>query len=105
MRVSQYNPEPIDTNDIELPSEILELIEDLAANAHEIWALLRIQEGRPHTSLVPYDELSEAQKNYDRQMVTATLRVLVKFGFSIRRLDAETVEPIDRNAGSTGGWV
>lgn len=43
--MNAYPPAPIDTSDVELPEELLRLIEQLAANAHENWAKHRIAEG------------------------------------------------------------
>lgn len=72
----------------------MQLSERLARRAHETWARLRTQEGwqfgarrddmrREHPSLVPFEELSEAEKNYDRQMVLGTLDELLSLGYEI----------------------
>ena len=73
-----YNPSPINTDKIKLNKEILELSEILAKNTHEVWAKGRIDEGwtygekrddilKTHPGLVPYEELSEEEKEYDRR--------------------------------------
>ena len=73
-----YTPHPADTGDIELSPEILELREQIAKNVHEIWAQARLEEGytygaerddvkKTHPGLVPYEQLSEAEKDYDRR--------------------------------------
>jgi ryanodine receptor 2 len=33
-----YIPNPIDTTDVELSKELLELTEKIAENVHEVWA-------------------------------------------------------------------
>ena len=40
-----YIPNPINTNHIELPKELLELTEQIADNVHENWAAGRVAEG------------------------------------------------------------
>jgi hypothetical protein len=40
-----YSPDPIDTSGVELSPRLSELIERLAANNHDHWALQRITEG------------------------------------------------------------
>ena len=91
-----YTPEPMDTNDIVLPEDILALAEELAANTHDVWAKGRIQQGwtygpvRDDTAkttpcLVPYDNLPESEKDYDRATALETLRMIVKLGYTIEK--------------------
>ena len=95
-----YKPNPIDTGDVVLPDEILELIEDLAENVHEVWASQRIQEGwtygekrdndaRKTPCLVPYDQLPEFEKEYDRSTALATIKFILKQGYQITRKEEE----------------
>lgn len=89
-----YNPKPIDTSDIELPGELLSLIEQIAENVHDVWASSRIAEGwtygvskdieqKKTPLLVPYNELPEAEKNYDRNTALETLKLIIKLGYNI----------------------
>ena len=82
---SDYIPAPIDVSDIQLPSELCELAEIIAKNVHEVWAAGRLAEGwkygperndmlRTHPGLVPYEELSETEKDYDRRTAMETLK-------------------------------
>ncbi len=91
-----YRPEPIDTAGITLPEELLELTERLAEHAHDIWALRRLEEGwtygperddagKKHPCLVPYSELPESEKEYDRNAAMQTLKAIVALGYEIRR--------------------
>ena len=91
-----YTPKPIDTDDVVLPEELLEITEKLAANAHDVWAQGRIAEGwvygeeknserRTTPCLVPYDELPESEKEYDRQTAMSTLKLIVKLGYNITK--------------------
>lgn len=91
-----YKPKPIDTSDVELDGEILELGEMIARNVHEVWSEGRIREGwsygetrndaeRKHPCLVPYEELPESEKEYDRNTAMQTLKLIVKLGYKITK--------------------
>lgn len=91
-----YTPNPINTSDIILPEELLKLTEQIAENVHEVWAASRISEGwtygerkdsiaKTTPCLVPYCELPESEKEYDRNTAMDTLRLLVKLGYSIEK--------------------
>ena len=89
-----YNPKPIDTNSVELPAELRPLIERLAEHNHDVWAKQRIADGwmwgperddqaKHHPDLVPYSDLSESEKQYDRNSVVETLKAIVALGYRI----------------------
>lgn len=91
-----YTPAPLDTRDIELPKELDELIERMARNVHDVWAQGRIAEGwtwgeerddkrKTHPCLVPYEELPDAEREYDRQTAVQTLKLILKLGFKIHK--------------------
>lgn len=91
---NSYLANPIDTSKIKLDESILELAELLAKNTHDVWALGKIKEGwtygpkidsnlKQHPSLIEYEELSEEQKDYDRNTSLETLKVLIALGFEI----------------------
>lgn len=89
----KYTPCPVDTSGIELPEGLGALSEDLAKNVHEVWAAGRIADGwtrgprndelKQHPCLVPYEELSEEEKDYDRRTSIETLKFIVSQGYSI----------------------
>lgn len=94
--MNRYNPEPIDTSDVVLSEEMMQLRELLAENVHDAWANQRMQEGwqygaqrndekKTHPSLVPYEMLSAQEKDYDRLTVTQTLKVILKMGYTISK--------------------
>ena len=89
-----YLPQPQNTDDIELGSDLLELVEALAEDVHEQWAAARMRDGwrygparddrnKLHPCLVPYGELPESEKEYDRISAVSTLKLIRKFGFDI----------------------
>ena len=91
-----YTPEPIDTSKITLPEELLELTEKIAENVHENWAKGRLEEGwsygekrddaqKKTPCLVPYAELSENEKEYDRRTALETLKLIVALGYKISK--------------------
>ena len=86
----------MDTSAVELTDDILELIELLARNTHEVWAQHRLADGwryglhlddgrKCHPSLVPYEELPESEKQYDRNTVIQALKVIVSLGYCFRK--------------------
>ncbi len=89
-----YEPKPIDTLNIKLSGEILQLTELLAKNSHDIWASQRLKEGwkygparnddlKEHPCLVPYEELPESEKGYDRNAAIMTLKAITALGYKI----------------------
>jgi hypothetical protein len=102
---SSYRPQPLRTDHIRLDRSLLELVELLAENAHDIWAQQRLAEGwsfgpercdesKRHPCLVPYSELPESEKEYDRKAVLGTVRAVLALGFAItkRADDAAGIE-------------
>ena len=89
-----YIPNPADTTDIKLPKELLRLTEIVAENVHENWAASRIAEGwkygekrddikKTTPCLVPYSELPEIEKNYDRTTALETIKLIISLGYKI----------------------
>lgn len=96
MNKNNYNPQPIDTHDVVLPETITALAEQIARNVHEVWAVGRMKDGwsygaerndaeKTHPCLVPYEELSEQEKTFDRNTALETLRLITKLGFRITK--------------------
>lgn len=96
MNKNDYIPQPIDTKDVVLPKELNLLAEEIAKNVHEVWAEGRMKDGwtygkerddvqKHHPCLVPYEELSENEKEYDRNTSQETLKLIMKLGFKITK--------------------
>lgn len=92
-----YVPKPIDTSDVVLPEELMSLVEDMSRNVHDVWAETRINDGwrygdrrnderKEHPCLVDYDDLSESEREYDRNTAVGTLKLIYKLGFKITKL-------------------
>ncbi len=91
-----YHPQPIDLSDVELEKDLTELIEPMAKNVHEVWAKSRIGQGwtygekrndelKLHPCLIPYEDLPEVEKDYDRNTAIGTLKLIKYMGFKISR--------------------
>lgn len=91
-----YDPKPVDTSDVVLPEELLGLTERIAENVHDVWAAGRIADGwtwgpekdatkKVTNLLVPYGELPEGEKAYDRNTALETLKLIVKLGYVIEK--------------------
>lgn len=91
-----YNPKPIDTSGVILSDELLDLTEELAENVHDIWAQGRISEGwsygcerdlanKKDPRLIPYDDLPDTEKEYDRKTALETIKFVVNSGYEISK--------------------
>ncbi len=89
-----YEPKPIDTSGVVLDPSLCELTEILAENVHNVWAQSRIEQGwtygeersdvkKTTPCLVPYEELPETEKEYDRRTAAETLKLIITLGYTI----------------------
>jgi len=92
----KYTPQPIDASRVALPAGLMEISEELAKNTHEVWAQRRFAEGwrygvqrnderKEHPCLVPYEDLPENEKEYDRKTAMETIRLILSLGYEIIR--------------------
>lgn len=91
-----YVPKPIKTDDIVLNEDLTQLTEQIAKNVHEVWAASRIAQGwsygptrddfmKTTPCLVPYSELSEDEKDYDRNTAMETIKLILSLGYTIKK--------------------
>ena len=91
-----YTPKPVDTSKIVLPESLSELTEKIAENVHDVWACQRISQGwtygekrddvkKTTPCLVPYNELPEEEKEYDRSTAIETVKLIVSLGYKIEK--------------------
>ncbi len=84
----------MDKSMFELPDELSEALEPIARKVHETWAENRLADGWRYgierdddtlrtPCLVPYDELPERERDYDRATAAATIRALLALGYKI----------------------
>ena len=92
--MSAYKPQPLDTAHVVLPPALTALTEKLAENAHENWSQERISQGwqhgprrddekKLHPCLIPYADLPDSERVYDRRTAMETLKAIVSLGYQI----------------------
>ena len=91
-----YRPNPINTAGVVLSPDLVKLTERLAENAHDLWARQRLADGwtygpqrndqaKTHPCLVPYRDLPESEKTYDRDAALGTLKAILALGYTISK--------------------
>ena len=96
--MTTYIPQTIDTSHVTLSSDLQELVERLAQNNHDNWARRRMDEGwsygierndkaKQHPDLVPYDQLTETERDYDRKTVVEAIKAIIALGYEVRKAD------------------
>ena len=96
MKDKTYIPRPADTSSVVLSEELEQLTEKMARNVHDVWAVGRIADGwtwgplrdeakKEHPCLVPYEELQESEKEYDRNTALETLKLILSLGYKIEK--------------------
>ena len=89
-----YTPETIDTSQVTLAPDLERLVEKLARNNHDHWARQRMDEGwsygakrddleKLHPDLVPYEQLPESEKEYDRKTAMEAIKAIVALGYQV----------------------
>ena len=92
----EYIPNLEDTKNIQIPEELKPLVEEMSKNVHEVWSAGRMKDGwtygeerndaeKKHPCLVPYEQLSEEEKEYDRNTSVETIKLILKLGFKITK--------------------
>ncbi len=91
---SEYRPEPEGAGSAQIEPYLSGVIEEFARVNHDMWAWNRQREGwsygpsrddarKLHPGLVPYADLSESEKQYDRNAAASTMRALAGLGYRI----------------------
>jgi hypothetical protein len=94
--VTTYTPITIDTSHVNLSPDLEDLVERLAQNNHDHWARKRIEEGwrygvrrndgeKKHPDLVPYQQLPESEREYDRKTVLEALKAIIALGYEVKK--------------------
>jgi hypothetical protein len=93
---NNYVPQPLDTTGVQLPQDLEQLVEKMALNVHEVWAAGRISDGwtwgpvrndelKHHPCLIPYEELPDSEREYDRHTAVETLKLILSLGYRIEK--------------------
>ena len=94
MEKNTYTPNPINLDDVQLPPYLEDLKEAIAENVHEVWSAGRIREGwtygperddklKKHPDIMPYSELTDGEKQFDRETAMNTIKLVIKLGYEI----------------------
>ena len=92
--MNAYIPQPIDLSDVVLTEELIELSETIAENVHNVWASERLKQGwtdgvqrndekKETPCMVPYAQLPESEKHFDRETAMNTLKLVSKLGYDL----------------------
>ena len=92
-----YIPQVADTSKVELPEDLVKLTELMARNVHEVWAQTRIQQGwiygqtrndtlKQHPCLIPYDELQDSEREYDKNTAIETVKLIISLVYKIEKV-------------------
>jgi hypothetical protein len=93
--MTTYTPKPLDTSKQQLSASLQLLLEKLAENTHEVWSATRIAQGwtygpsrddskKQHPCLVPYADLPDSEKEYDRSTAAEALKAILMLGYVIQ---------------------
>lgn len=91
---TDYEPTPLDLANAELPEPLGPVIEQLGKHLHNVWAQERLKDGwvlgpersdklKEHPFLIPYEDLPERERDYDRNMAIHTLKYIINSGYQI----------------------
>lgn len=94
---AEYKPQPFNVDNIQLPDSLLALTEAIAENTHDCWAQARLSQGwsygpmrdditKKHPDLIPYSQLKEEDKEYDRVTAMNAIKLIVAMGYSIQKI-------------------
>lgn len=126
----EYCPQPIDVSSVSINPELMELIELIAENAHDVWAVDKMkagfsyaptdqegkeQSGKHNHYLLPYEMLEEADKEPDRKMAMQTIKLVKRLGYRLVNINSmykcpvcgEIIEPSHNfccNCGNELSW-
>jgi class 3 adenylate cyclase/tetratricopeptide (TPR) repeat protein len=89
-----YEPKSLDLSRVQIPEDLLNLVEQLAEITHDNWVRQRLADGwthgqhrddllKEHPCIVPYDELPESEKEYDRKISLGVVQTMLALGYHI----------------------
>ena len=89
-----YEPKSLDLTRVQIPADLLNLVEQLAEITHDNWVKQRLADGwrhghnrndlqKEHPCIVPYDDLPESEKEYDRKISLGVIQTMLALGYRI----------------------
>jgi hypothetical protein len=89
--MSEFKPVALSIDAVMADPRLRRAVDQVAESIHDAWAATRLSQGwehgqatdrseKRHASLVPYDELPEAEKEIDRLVAATVVAKLVQLG-------------------------
>ncbi len=87
-------PKSLDLTRVEIPADLINLVEQLAEITHDNWLKQRLADGwrhgqsrndllKEHPCIVPYEDLPESEKEYDRKISLGVVQAMLALGYRI----------------------
>ena len=89
-----YDPKSLDLTQVEIPPDLIDLVEHLAKITHDNWLKQRVADGwvhgkqrndllKEHPCIVSYEELPESEKEYDRKISLGVVQAMLALGYRV----------------------
>ena len=89
-----YEPKSLDLTGVQIPADLINLVEQLAEITHDNWVRQRLADGwrhgqqrndlqKEHPCIVPYEDLPESEKEYDRKISLGVIQAMLALGYRI----------------------
>ena len=89
-----YEPKSLDLTRVQIPADLINLVEQLAEITHDNWLKQRLADGwrhgqsrndllKEHPCIVPYDDLPESEKEYDRKISLGVIQAMLALGYRV----------------------
>ncbi len=89
-----YVPKSPDLTTVAVPKDLIDLVEQLAEITHDNWVRQRLADGwthgqrrddllKEHPCIVPYDDLPESEKEYDRKISLGVVQGMLALGYRV----------------------
>jgi len=94
-----YEPKSPDLTGVQIPADLINLVEQLAEITHDNWVRQRLADGwrhgqyrddlhKEHPCIVPYEDLPESEKEYDRKISLGVVQAILALGYRIESLSS-----------------
>ncbi|MCP9259461.1 Ryanodine receptor 44F [Dirofilaria immitis] len=108
-----WNPDPVDTNEIQFDDDLKSVIAKFAEHFHDSWASRKIEkgwkygdlysrQGLTHPRLKPFALLPDFEKNFYEERCAECLRALLVWNYSIELADDDAADKAVENNTSLG---
>jgi len=89
-----YEPKSLDLTNVQISADLVNLVEQLAEITHDNWVRQRLADGwrqgqrrndlqKEHPGIVPYDDLPESEKEYDRKISLGVVQAMIALGYRV----------------------